>query len=132
MTQVDVFELAVSARDALRARPDEDAEANAVNAVDAVSPTVADASTEWGEVFNAVDAVTAAATDSVQNPEYAVNAIDAISRAAAHGPRTATPTEMPDPGARCGVHNRFLTFAEQLHGRCSWCEWQARTGRSAR
>src|SRR5687767_5628985 len=49
-------------------------------------------------------------------------AADATRRAR----RAGVPSEMPDPGAKCRVHRRFLTFAEQLHGRCSWCEWQER------
>ena len=137
MTKVDIFALAVSTRDALRSGSDEAREPNAVNAIDAVSaapagpvepvryavdainavsPDEAEASAQWSEVFNAVKPVTSA---------------DEGGRSGTARRRSPV-IDMPDPGAKCAVHNRFLTFSEQLHGWCSWCEWQKRTGQSVR
>ena len=41
-----------------------------------------------------------------------------------HKPRLIRFLQPPEPvtDGRCTVHGRFLTFAEALHGACSWCE----------
>jgi hypothetical protein len=129
MSDGDVFDLAASVRAKLRKGTDEVDGSNAVNAISAPDP---ESGAETPYAVNAVNAISPApAVDSGNRPD-AVSAIDAVSEwwadAASPGrpPRLSVPAEMPDPGARCGVHNRLLTFAEQLHGRCSWCEWQER------
>jgi hypothetical protein len=105
----DVFELALSTREALQDVQETSEHGDAVNAINAVSP---------------------APTEAQQVEPDAVNAINAVSAPEPLEPRgerqASVPTSMPEPGAKCGVHRRFLTFAEQLHGRCSWCEWQER------
>jgi hypothetical protein len=106
MSNGDVFERAAAVRNKLRTKVEGERESNAVNAISVPAPAVE------------------------EQTAYAVNAVNAVSQGeeAVVEPRRrrAPPSELPDPGARCLVHKRFLTFAEQLHGGCSWCEWQER------